>query len=38
VISAHGGITNGGGDPALLDPAVWGFEQPVAQYTITRTS
>ena len=38
VISAHGGITNGGGDPALLDPAVWGFEQPVARYTITRTS
>ncbi len=38
VISAHAGITNGGGDPALLDPAVWGFEQPVAQYTITRTS
>lgn len=38
VISAHGGITNAGGDPALLDPAVWDFEQPVASYTITRTS
>ena len=38
VIGAHGGITNGGGDPALLDPAVWDFEQPVARYTITRTS
>lgn len=37
VIAAHGGITNGGGDPALLDPAVWDFEQPVARYTITRT-
>ena len=38
VISPHGGITNAGGDPALLDPAVWDFEQPVASYTITRTS
>lgn len=37
VIAAHGGITNGGGDSALLDPAVWDFEQPVARYTITRT-
>ena len=38
VITAHGGITNAGGDPSLLDPAVWHFEQPVARYTITRTS
>jgi len=36
VIGAHPGITNDGTNPALLDPAVWGFESPVARYTIER--